>query len=188
MLVQSWHPVALNELWDSAAGKRPLSLLGPLHCPPRSVSVGNSQGLHSHFPQLSALPAPGPPKCPQVLGTSLPLGEWFPWNPSFTWGSEICGAAACLDHGPLGPGAEAWSVWVLCLSPYLHGALTPRPWRSGWFVISLHRERVQTPHQTSSCFMAAGLRRPWPCCLLLPGVHSNSLLLVILWTSGIFVC
>lgn len=138
--------------------------------------------------QLSALPAPGPPKCPQVLGTSLPLGEWFPWNPSSTWGSEICGAAACLDHGPLGPGAEAWSVWVLCPSPYLHGALTPRPWRSGWFVISLHRERVQTPHQTSSCFMAAGLRRPWPCCLLLPGVHSNSLLLVILWTSGIFVC
>lgn len=48
--------------------------------------------------------APGPPKYPQVLGISLPLGEQFPWNPSSTCGSEPCGTAACLDHRPLGLG------------------------------------------------------------------------------------
>lgn len=140
---------------------------------------------------------PSVPKCWEL---HCPLGSGFHGTQvSLGSLSPACVAAACLDRGPLGPGAEAWSVRVLCLSPYLHGTLTLRPWKSGWFVISPHRERVQTPHQTSSCFLAAGLKRPWPCCLPLPrfpqavdlwalvgaGIHSNSLLLVMPWTAGI---
>lgn len=98
--------------------EEPLSLLGPLHCPPRSISVGSSQGLHKPFPtDQCSVPAPGPPKCPQVLGTSLPLGEWFPWSPSSTWGSEPCGACCLLRPWPSGSWCRGLEEWVVCDIP-----------------------------------------------------------------------
>lgn len=109
MLLQPCPPVAPNEPLYSAAGKEEAPVptwttsFSSQKCPCWELP-GPAQLLPT---AQHSVPEPGPPKCPQVLGTSLPLGERFPWSSSSTWGSRPCRAAACLGHGPLGPGAEA---------------------------------------------------------------------------------
>lgn len=108
-LSQPCPAVAPSEPLDSVAGKEEAPVptwttpFFSQKCPCRELP-GPAQPLPT---AQGSVPEPGPPKCPQVLGTSLPLGERFPWSSSSTWGSGPCGAAACLGHGPLGPGAEA---------------------------------------------------------------------------------
>lgn len=105
------------DLWTRQQGrKKPLSLLGPLHCPPRTVHVGSSQALCSHFPQFSALclrqDRPSVPKCWEL---HCPLGSGF--------------HGAQVPLGALGPvkllHAWATALWVLVPRPGGRGHLAP---------------------------------------------------------------
>lgn len=96
-------------LWILQQGrKKPLSLLGPLHSPPRSVHVGSSQGLHSHFPQLRDLClSQDRPSVPKSWELHCPLGSGF--------------HGAQVPLGALGP-VELLPVWAMA-----HWVLVPRP-------------------------------------------------------------
>lgn len=72
-------------------------------------------------------------------------------------------------------------MWTPCPSPCLQPALTLGLWRSGWSLMPcIGREfKHPTGHLgTGSCFLTAGLRRLWPCCLPLPGFPQAA----YLWT------
>lgn len=91
--------------------------------------LGSSAARTASSHSTSSVLGPGQLKCPQVLETSLPLGEWFPWSLSPTQAMGLACRATRLSRLRLLPGA------LVCSMPSFSSRLTwhlplQRPWQA----------------------------------------------------------